>query len=291
MEQTGPRHPFLAHGRVLAFAHRGGTETAPENSLAAFASAVELGFEYLETDVHLTADGVVVAAHDEHLDRVTDSSGAIAEMPWREVSRARIGGTEPVPTFEELLEAFPGVRFNVDPKSDAVVDPLVDLLVRHDALGRVCIGAFSQRRLERVREHLGPAVCTSAGPREITALMARSAVRRRARNEGPARNEGQARDEGLARNEDGPPFECIQVPVSHRGVPVVTGRLVELAHQMDVQVHVWTVDEPAEMNRLLDLGVDGLMTDRPSVLKRVLVERGAWEDGGGDGPHDRGARA
>jgi glycerophosphoryl diester phosphodiesterase len=257
-------HPWLEHTGPLAFAHRGGTESAPENSLAAFAAAVSVGFRYLETDVHLTVDGVVVATHDERLERVADAGGAIAEMTWSEVRRARLGGTEPIPTFEELLEAFPHQRFNVDPKSDAVVDALVATLVRLDAVHRVCIGAFSDERLARVRTALGPDVCTSAGPRETARLVAASKV------------PGAARRAGAGRTG----YQCLQVPVRHRGVELVTRRFVETAHARGAQVHVWTIDDPAEMHRLLDLGVDGLMTDRPSVLRSVLEARGEWRPPG-----------
>lgn len=253
-------HPYLEHTGTLAFAHRGGTESAPENSLAAFAAAVSVGFRYLETDVHLTSDGVVVATHDERLDRVADAGGAIAEMTWSEVRTARLGGTEPIPTFEELLESFPDRRFNVDPKSDAVVEGLVEALVRHDAVDRVCIGAFSDERLDRVRRALGPEVCTSAGPRETAKLVATSKV------PGAARRSGRSR----------PRYQCLQVPVRHRGVELVTPRFVEAAHSRGAQVHVWTIDDPSEMHRLLELGVDGLMTDRPSVLRGVLEARGEW---------------
>jgi glycerophosphoryl diester phosphodiesterase len=253
-------HPFLDHPRPLAFAHRGGTESAPENSLAAFAAAVGLGFTYLETDVHLSADGVVVAAHDERLDRVADRPGAIAELTWSEISSARLGGREPVPSFEELLLAFPEQRFNVDPKSDEVVEPLVDLLRRLDAVERVCVGAFSDDRLERLRRALGPALCTSAGPRETVKVVAASRL--------PGR--------GRRGRRGTPAYRCLQVPTSHRGVEIVTRRFVEVAHARGVQVHVWTIDDPEEMHRLLELGVDGLMTDRPSVLRDVLSARGQW---------------
>jgi len=254
------RHPFLEHHAPLPFAHRGGTESAPENSLAAFAAAVEVGFVYLETDVHLSADGVVVATHDESLGRVADVDGLIAEMTWPEIRAARLGGTEPIPTFEELLEAFPDRKVNIDPKSDAVVDSLMRVLVRHDALERVCIGAFSEDRLIRIREALGPHVCTSASPRETGRLVAASRL-----PGGPDR-----------RPRSTPPYQCVQVPVRHKGVEVVTRRFIGAAHARGAQVHVWTIDDPAEMHRLLDLGVDGIMTDRPSVLRSVLESRGTW---------------
>lgn len=258
-------HGFLIHDAPLAFAHRGGIESAPENSLAAFAAAVEVGFTYLETDVHLSADGVVVAAHDERLDRVSDTQGEIAALSWREISRARLGGSEPIPTFEELLAAFPEQRFNIDPKSDAVVDPLVDVLVRFDAVDRVCIGAFSQPRLQRIRDRLGPAVCTSAGPRETARAMALARLGHTRRKVGGSGGR--------------PEFGCLQIPLRHKGLPVLTSALLRWAHDSHVQVHVWTVDDAAEMQRLLDMGVDGIMTDRPSVLRNVLEERGEWRHG------------
>ena len=255
-----PAHPYLDHPRPLAIAHRGGTESGPENSVAAFRAASELGYRYLETDVHLTSDGVLVAFHDDALDRVTDATGLIAQLPASEVARARIGGTEPIPTLDELLEAFPETRFNIDPKSDHAVVALVATLRRHRALDRVCLGAFSDERLRRLRALAGPELCTAAGPREITSVVA--SVRA-----------GRA---GAALTRRRTPFSCLQVPVRHRGVEIVTAPLVRAAHRRGLQVHVWTIDEPAEMHRLLDLGVDGIMTDRPSVLRSVLEERGSW---------------
>ncbi len=252
-----PAHPYLDHHRPLAIAHRGGTESAPENTVAAFRAATELGFGYLETDVHLTSDGVLVAFHDDELDRVTDSSGVLADLPWSEVSAARIGGTEPIPTLDELLEEFPDARFNIDPKSDHVVVALVAALRRHDAVQRVCIGAFSDGRLRRLRSLLGPDLCTAAGPREIAALVGAAKV-------------------GRAERQAVPGYRCLQVPVRHLKVEIITPALIGAAHALGRQVHVWTIDDPAEMHRLLDLGVDGILTDRPSVLRAVLQERGSW---------------
>jgi glycerophosphoryl diester phosphodiesterase len=247
-------HPFLTHPGVLAFAHRGGTGDWPENTMAAFAHAVDLGFTYLETDVHLTADGIVVAFHDSSLDRVSDSVGLISGLSWDEVSQARVGGTEGVPRLSDLFEAFPAARVNIDPKDDAVVDALVEVIRDHDALARVCIGAFSDRRIERCRDLLGAGLCTSAGPG--------ATARFRLANFGIPFS--------------APPWRCLQVPVRSRGVRIVDRRFVEHAHRMALQVHVWTVDDPDEMHALLDLGVDGLMTDRPAVLRDVLFERDQW---------------
>jgi len=252
-------HPYLDHPGPLAFAHRGGAEEYPENSLAAFAHAVALGYRYLETDVHLTADGVVLAFHDDSLDRVTDRSGPIAACTAAEVAEARIGGMEPIPTLDELLETFPDTRINIDPKDDRVVEPLVRTIERHRALERVCLGSFSGRRLTRCRRLLGPDLCTSAGPMGTVRCRLASL--------------------GLATAPTD--VDCLQVPVRQSGIPIVDRRFVDHAHRRGLQVHVWTIDDPDQMHRLLDLGVDGIMTDRPSVLRAVLVDRGAWHGDGG----------
>jgi glycerophosphoryl diester phosphodiesterase len=245
--------PFLADP-PLAFAHRGGAGDWPENTMPAFAGAVALGYRHIETDVHLTADGVLLAFHDDALDRVTDRTGVIAELPWSEVRAARVDGREPIPRFDELLAAWPDVFVNVDPKHDRSVEPLADAIERAGATGRVCIGSFSDRRIARLRARLGPGLCTALGPKGVARLRSSSF--------------------GVP----GGRFDahCVQVPVAHRGVTIVDERFVRTAHRLGLQVHVWTVDDADEMVRLLDLGVDGIMTDRPVVLKAVLAARGTW---------------
>lgn len=249
-------HPYLDHPHPVAIAHRGGTESAPENSVAAFAAAVSQGFSYLETDVHLSADGVLFAFHDDELDRVTDGTGVVADLSWGEISDARIGGTEPIPTLDELLETFPSARFNIDAKSDHAVVALASAIRRHAAVDRVCLGAFSDRRLRRLRSLLGPGLCTTAGPRETATLLAAARTGRGARG--------------------APSFHCVQVPVRHGRVVVTDRRFIEAAHARGCSVQVWTIDDPDEMHRLFDMGVDGIFTDRPSVLRRVLEERSSW---------------
>jgi glycerophosphoryl diester phosphodiesterase len=252
-------HPFLGHPGPIAFAHRGGAEIHPENTMVAFASAIALGYRYLETDVHVTADGVLIAFHDDRLDRVTDRRGIVAELPWTEVRRARVAGREPIVAFAELLAAFPDARVNVEPKHDAAVPALVRAIREAGAMERVCVGSFSDRRLAAVREALGPGACTSLGPREILAL------RLGAWGAGPLLA-------GLRRR----PGRCVQVPLRGRGLPLIEPRLIAAAHDLGLPVHVWTVNDPAEMRRLLDLGVDGLMSDVPGVLRDELAARGQW---------------
>lgn len=251
--------PFLDHPGPIAFAHRGGAGELPENTLVAFEAAVRLGYRYVETDVHATADGVLLAFHDDRLDRVTDRAGRIAEMPYSEVAPARVAGREPIPRLEDLLAAWPDLRVNIDPKADGAVRPLIDVIRRTGAIDRVCVGSFSGRRLARVRAALGPRLCTSLGPRGVAALRAAS-----------------LRGPGLARLVRAEGAACVQVPVGRGRLRIVDGRLLRAAHALGLPVHVWTVDDPTEMATLLDLGVDGLMTDRPAVLRDVLAARGQW---------------
>ncbi len=218
--------------------------------MPAFERAVRLGYTYLETDVHVTADGVVVAFHDDDLLRTCGRPGRISELPWAEVSQARVDGREPIPRLDELLAAFPQARVNIDCKIDRAVGPLADVLERTAALHRVCVASFSDRRTAALRRRLGPGLCTSAGPVELAAL----------------------RYAGLR----GTAARVVQVPVRVRGVHVLTPALVRRAHRWGLQVHAWTIDDADEMRRLLDLGVDGIMTDRPALLRDVLQERGQW---------------
>ncbi len=240
-----------------AFAHRGWhiRELAGlENSIPAFRRAYDEGFRYLETDVHATSDGQLVAFHDTTLARVTDRPGQVAQLPWNQVRQARIGGIEPIPLMADLLEEFPDARFNIDAKADPAVGPLADLIRRTGARDRVCLGSFSDRRIASLRAAVGPAVATSMGPREVFRLVRAARLRR------PFRTSAVA----------------AQVPVSFSRLKIVTPPFLATAHRAGVEVHVWTIDDPDQMRGLLDLGVDGLMSDRPDLLRQVLTERGAW---------------
>ena len=247
-------HPFLVHEGPIAFAHRGGAGDWPENSLEAFSSAVELGYRYVETDAHVTSDGVIIAFHDDHLDRVTDRVGLISEMTWTEVSQARIDGIAPIPLLEDLFTTWPNLRINIDAKHDEVVEPLAALLSRTQTLDRVCIGSFSDRRLDHFRSLFGAEVCTSMGPKGVARLRAASF--------------------GLGRKV--PEGNCLQVPTHAGKVPLVDSRFIRKAHRTGLPIHVWTIDDVEEMHRLLHLGVDGIMTDRPAVLRAVLESRRQW---------------
>lgn len=248
-------------GSVLAFAHRGGAfhpeVEGLENTLTAFRHAVDLGYRYLETDVHATRDGTLLAIHDAALDRVTEWRGAIVDLDHADVSSALVRGREEIPTLPALLEHFPGVCFNIDIKSDAAVRPLVDLIRSTNAYDRVCVASFSGRRMHTFRRLMARPVATATGPVDVAlSRFVRSArlVELLTRGHGAV----------------------LQVPHRFRRLRVVTEAFVTRAHASGRQVHVWTVDDPQEMRELLDLGVDGLISDRTDVLRDVLTERGQW---------------
>jgi glycerophosphoryl diester phosphodiesterase len=250
-----PQPGFLDAPPPIAFAHRGFAPDGTENSMTAFERAVGLGYRYLETDVRVTADGVPLAFHDARLDRVTDRAGMIAKLPWDEVRRARIAGREPIPRLADLLAAWPDTYVNLDVKDEPSILPTVAAIRSTGTVGRVCVAAFSTRRIAAVRRELGPELCTSLGPR--AALRLRMPFNARL----PARSYR---------------GRCAQVPARIGRRIFVDGRYVNAAHALGVPVHAWTVNDPAEMTRLLELGVDGIMTDRADVLRDLLHSRGQW---------------
>ncbi|MFE5948656.1 glycerophosphodiester phosphodiesterase family protein [Streptomyces sp. NPDC056480] len=252
---TRVRHPYLDHPTPLPFAHRGGTANGLENTAAAFRRAAAVGYRYFETDVHTTSDGALVAFHDATLDRVTDASGRIGDLPWAAVREARVAGKEPLPLFADLLDEFPEARWNVDLKAESALHPLVDLIRRKRAWDRVCVGSFTEARVVRAQRLAGPELATSFGVRGVIGLRLRSLGIPAAVRAGAV---------------------AAQVPERQGGIPVVDRRFVREAHARGLQVHVWTVNDPARMNTLLDLGVDGIMTDQLETLRSVLTERGVW---------------
>jgi glycerophosphoryl diester phosphodiesterase len=257
---------FLDHPRPLAFAHRGGAAHAPENSWRAFEHAVGLGYQYLETDLQATSDGVLVAFHDRTLDRVTGMRGRVSGLTHAELSDARIDGTEPIPRLEDLLGAWPDVRFNLDVKDAAAIAPLPGVLRRTNAWHRVCVCSFSASRLRATRRALGRPVCMAASPFG-TAVVRLGGPRGRHDPAGPGRAGPGALAGWLARTG----VRCAQVPVN-----VATESFIGRAQALGLQVHVWTINERDAMERLLDLGVDGIMTDQTVALRDVLTARQQW---------------
>jgi glycerophosphoryl diester phosphodiesterase len=232
--------------------------------MPAFQRAVDLGYRYLETDVHATADGVLVAFHDHTLDRLTGHRGAIARLPYHHVAEARVLGSEPIPLLEDVLGSWPEARVNIDIKDAPAIGPLLKVLHRTKAWRRVCVTSFSTRRLAQLRARLPlfthQDVCTSLGPRGVIALRAKSYG-------GPLDKLVRLAATGVA---------CAQVPYGLGRMPFVTEAFLDQAHSLGLKVHAWTVNDPADMGRLLDLGIDGIMTDDLLALRDVMRSRGQW---------------
>lgn len=259
-ERSRRRHPYLRRDHPLALAHRGDqVGHPPGNTWAAFQSAVDLGYRYLETDVQASRDGVLVLFHDDHLDGATTGTGRIGDLRWEELEAVRYRHGDHVSDqglvrLEEVMRRWPELRLNLDAKTQPTVAPLVHLVERERALHRVCLASFDRGRIHQLRRQGGPEVCTILTRRELAALRVTSLTSLR-----PIVSGGAA-----------------QVPVRYRHIPIVDRRFVDAAHAIGVDVHVWTIDEPDEMRRLLDLGVDGLITNDAAALKEVLVQRGQW---------------
>lgn len=220
---------------------------------------MDLGFRYVETDLTTTADGVALVFHDPTLDRTTDQAGTIATLPYSTVSQARIGGREPIATLREFVTALPDACFNIDVKDTGSIGPLIELIEELELHDRVCIASFSERRRRRVLAGLTRPVCSSPGKMLLMAYFLTSpwlpAFLTRA----------------LMRS-----VHVLQIPTSYLGWRLVSAKSINRAHSLGLKVHVWTIDDPAQMHALLDLGIDGIMTDRADLLADAMVQRGYW---------------
>ena len=244
-------HTFFEDFNFYGFVHRGGDEKKTENTLEAFQYSSDLGFTFMETDVQFTKDGQVVVFHDIDLKRIAGLEKKISELSLKEIKSIDLIGGGKIPTLDDLLSSFKNLRFNIDIKVDSAVDKTVDIIKSHDALNRTCLAAFSSKRLNRIRILAGKDACTSMGQLEVSKLIMRSW--------------------GLPFDKQ--PGMCAQVPTAQWGIPVVTEAFIDEAHRQDKLVHVWTIDDPEEMRNLIKKSVDGLMTDKPSILKKVLIEQ------------------
>ncbi len=249
---------------TLALAHRGGAGLAPENTLAAFSLATALGFRYLETDVRLTRDDRLVCFHDARLERVTNGAGPVRRQTLAALSASRVEGVEPIPTLADALEAFPEARFTVDLKERGAIAPLADLLRHRPYAERVCVAGAWDGWLTEFRMR-APHAHTALGWRALAALVSCSRTGMR-----PPRSVATG--------------GFVHVPLRLGRVPVFAERLVQMAHDLGLRVVVWTVDDPTEMRALIDVGVDGVITDRPDLLREVLISRGEWSPMGGPVP-------
>ncbi|MCU1656760.1 MAG: glycerophosphodiester phosphodiesterase [Pseudonocardiales bacterium] len=243
----------------LAIAHRGGAGLAAENTLEAFRRAHALGVRCLETDVRVSRDGQLVAFHDATLRRVTGARGRVGTRTLAELCALPVLGGGSILPLATLLHAFPDARFIIDVKERAAVEPLARLLRDSDAAARVCAAGAWDSWLLQLRARVGPQLTTALSWRALARLVTSSRPARRAAS----------LDEGAA---------CYaHVPLRFGRLPVFADDVVARAHASGVRIVVWTVNEPDTMHRLLDAGVDGVITDRPDLLREVLIARGQWQ--------------
>lgn len=264
-EPAAARQFFLeSAGRPLVIAHRGGGGAAPENTLDAFKRAIEAGADVIEIDVRATADGELIVLHDAAVDRTTSGAGRVGEMSAVQLRKLDAGykwtpdggATYPlraknitVPTLREVFDAFPSMRFNIEPKQEtpSIIIPLCRLVRERKMTDKIVVGSFTQAIIDAFRREC-PEVATAAAPFEVSKFLALYKA-------------------GLSKNY-APPMQALQIP----DFGGVTGEFVEAAHERNLQVHVWTINETADMKRLLDAGVDGIMTDYPDRLLTVLKQ-------------------
>jgi len=259
--------PPASEALPLAISHRGGAGLWPENTMEAFSRTVEMGYRWIETDLHVTADGVVVCHHDPTLERTTDGRGEVAKLEWKALQELDAGYTHlpaqgfpfrgrgiRIPSLEEVAHSFPDLHMVLELKADHTEEPLLRLIRRTGISDRVIVASFSDARLARVRALSEGGIATSTGEEEVARLVKAAWLGRSARTDNVA----------------------LQIPARSGLVPLVTRRTVRAYHRMGLQVHVWTIDRPGLMERLLDRGVDGIMTDRPDLLREVFERRGLW---------------
>ncbi len=257
-------HPYLSLEHPIRFAHRGSRVLWPENTAPAFQGAVDLGYRYLETDVRITRDRVVVVMHDATLERTTNGTGKVSDWRWEDLRNLDAAwhfdpaGGHPlratgvgIMTLEDAFTTWPDVHFNIDLKSRGMEWAVAELIMRHDRVDSVLIGGFSDARIARFRRITQGRVATSAGPAASLAMWAAARVGRTIHR----------------------PVAAYQVPSEYRALPF-DRKYVTAIQAAGAQVHVWTVNEPEEMHRILDLGADGIVTDRPDLLNDVMRARG-----------------
>ncbi len=255
--------PYLAAEHPIRFAHRGSRVLWPENTLEAFQGAVDLGYRYIETDVQLTADGVVVVFHDDELDRLTNATGPIRRWRWEDVRHLNAAwsfgaeGDYPmrdagcrISSLQEVLAAFPNQFFNIDLKCKGAEWAVADVIRRSGREDSVLVGGFVDRRTARFRRIVKGEVATSAGQRIVVAMWSASRVGRTLHR----------------------PEVAYQVPYDY--TPRLDAKFIDAVHRAGAQVHAWTVNEVEDMHLLLDMGVDGIVTDRPDRLNDVMAARG-----------------
>ena len=245
---------IVRSGVPLAFAHRGHNVALPENTMAAFQAAYDMGIRFLETDIRSSRDGVSFVFHDADLTRLNGDPRKIGDMSAAEIEAVRLDGSHPIPRLDDLLEAFPDAYFNLDAKSEDGPEAMAQVLLAHGAAARVCIGSFSDKRIRRTLKAMGQDVCHSLGTGSAVRFYLGARV-------------------GLRQNFGA---DCVQFPMRHKGVRTTDRQIVNFARKVGLSFHVWTVNSPDVMRYLMDLEVQGIMSDDTALLKSELLARNRW---------------
>ena len=242
---------YLNFSGLAVMAHRGGSLEAPENTIESFKYAIEIGSDIIETDIQLSSDGVPYIFHDDDLKRIPGIEKNFNDLLASEIDELNIFGDFKIPTLEETLKQFPDTKFQIDFKTDEVVDPAIEIINKLPHVKKnLCIASFSSQRLQKIKSKLSD-VTYSMGPHEVLKLLLKSF--------------------GIYRGEVG--GDCLQIPIYRYGIKIVTKRFVDFCKRENIKISVWTINSTEEMDYLIDLDVDGIITDKPKALINLLASR------------------
>ena len=245
---------FLNNYKFIPFAHRGGSLESTENTLDSFQHSINLGYEYIETDVRHTRDNKLVVFHDEDLKRLCNEEIKISDMEYEDLKKIKIKKKHYNPLLDEVLTTWPNINFNIEPKTFTSAKLLSQSLKKIKNINRFCIGSFSFKKLEMIRNNVGVKLCTSMTKSETIKFYLKQIIPLSKIN-----------------------IPCLQIPSRYMGFKIITKSIIDKFHNQNKKVHVWTVNDENEINELIDIGVDGIMTDKPTLLKRILKSRSLWK--------------
>ena len=242
---------YLNYDGLAVMAHRGGSLEAPENTIESFKYALEIGSDIIETDIQLSSDGIPYIFHDDDLKRIPGMEKNFNELLASEIDELNIFDDCKIPTLEETLKQFPNTKFQIDFKTDEVVDPAIEIINKFPHIKKnLCIASFSSQRLQKIRSKLSD-VTYSMGPHEVLKLLLKSF--------------------GMYRGEIS--GDCLQIPIYRYGIKIVTRRFVDFCKRENIKISVWTINSIEEMDYLIDLDVDGIITDKPKALINLLASK------------------
>ena len=242
---------YLNYDGLAVMAHRGGSLEAPENTLESFKYALEIGSDIIETDIQLSSDGIPYIFHDDDLKRIPGIEKNFNELLAFEIDELNIFDDYKIPTLEETLKQFPNTKFQIDFKTDEVVDPAIEIINKLPHIKKnLCVASFSSQRLQKIKSKLSD-VTYSMGPHEVLKLLLKSF--------------------GVYRGEIS--GDCLQIPIYRYGIKIVTRRFVDFCKRENIKISVWTINSIEEMDYLIGLDVDGIITDKPKALINLLASR------------------